>query len=77
MYYIIRWGDDFKLTDVTSFSKEKLVEYKEKLSEKGVQILGNDGKIEGNESGWIVTETLTVMENIAIEAQTSGKYEEN
>lgn len=63
--------------EVEKIGQRYLQEYKEKLSEKGVQILGNDGKIEGNESGWTITETLTVMENIAVEAKTSGKYEEN
>lgn len=64
-------------TEVKEIEEGYLQEYKEKLSEKGVQIIGNDGKIEGNESGWIITETLVVRENIAVETRPSGKYEEN
>ncbi len=52
-------------------------EYIEKLLEKGIQILGSDGKIEFNESGWTYTGTITVIENIAVEDRSVGKYEEN
>ena len=76
-YEYVEYERFYTEKEVKKIGEYYLTEYKEKLSEKGVQILGNDGKIEVNESGWIVTETLTVMENIAIEAQTSGKYEEN
>ena len=76
-YEYVEYERFYTETEVHQIREQYLTEYKEKLSEKGVQILGNNGKIEGNESGWIVTERLTVMENIAVEAQTSGKYEEN
>lgn len=39
----------------------------EKLMEKGIQIIGNDGKIEKSESGWQIQGTLTVIEDIASE----------
>ena len=76
-YEYVEYERFYTEKEVKKIGEYYLTEYKEKLSEKGVQILGNDGKIEVNESGGIVTETLTVMENIAVEAQTSGKYEEN
>lgn len=44
-----------------------LREYMENLMEKGIQILGNDGKIEKGESGWQIQGTLTVIEDIASE----------
>ena len=52
-------------------------EYIEKLSEKGIQILGSDGKIEFNESEWTYTGTITLIENIAIEDRPIGIDEEN
>lgn len=52
-------------------------EYIEKLSEKGIQILGSDGKIEFNESEWTYTGTIRVIENIAIEDRSFGIDEEN
>lgn len=44
-----------------------LREYMENLMEKGIQIIGNDGKIEKGESGWQIQGTLTVIEDIATE----------
>ncbi len=52
-------------------------EYMEKLTEKGIQILGNDGKIEKSESGWTITGTVTVVEDIAKEVPIPEKQEEN
>ena len=52
-------------------------EYMEKLREKGVQILGNDDRIEMNESGVKIRGTLTVVEDIAKAAPIPEKYEEN
>ena len=49
----------------------------EKLTEKGIQILGNDGKIEKSESGWTITGTVTVVEDIAKEVPVPEKQEEN
>jgi len=63
--------------EVEAIGKEYLQEYEEKLSEKGIQILGSDGKIEFNESGWTFTGTMTVIENIAAEDRLTGKDEEN
>lgn len=58
--------------------KEKHVRiYMENLSEKGIQIVGNDGKIEKGESGWILKETITVIENIAKPVSIQEKHEEN
>lgn len=44
-----------------------LQEYMEKLMEKGIQILGSDGKIEKGASGWQIQGTLKVIEDIAKE----------
>ena len=48
----------------------------ENLSEKGIQIIGNDGKIEKSESGWILEETIHVIENIASPVPIQEKHEE-
>ena len=53
--------------DIEGFKDRYLMEYMEKLQEKGIQILGNDVKIEHSESGWQITGTLSVIENIARE----------
>lgn len=52
-------------------------EYMEKLSEKGVQILRNDDRIERNESGIRICGTMTVVEDIASSVPIPEKYEEN
>lgn len=54
-----------------------LGEYMEKLSEKGIQIIGNDGKIEKDESGWTIGGTVTVIENIASPVPVPENLEEN
>jgi len=63
--------------EVKVLCEEYIREYIEKLSEKGIQILGSDGKIEFNESGWTLMGTIRVIENIAVETHSSGKDEEN
>ena len=52
-------------------------EYMEKLREKGVQILGNDDRIERNESGIRISGILTVVEDIAKAVPIPEKHEEN
>ena len=63
--------------DAANACESYLREYEEKLSEKGVQILGNNGKIEQSESGWQITGTLTAVEDIAKEVPPPEKHEEN
>lgn len=58
--------------DIDLKANDELKEYMEKLLEKGVQILGCDGKIEQSESGWQFTGTMTVNENIAMEVPVTG-----
>ena len=54
-----------------------LAEYMEKLAEKGVQILGCDGRIEQDESGWHYEGTLRLLENIAVEVAIPENQKEN
>lgn len=56
--------------------QEAMMEYMEKLSEKGIQILGNNGKIEKGESGWEFEGTITGIEDIAKEVPVPEKQEE-
>lgn len=63
--------------EVERIGEKLMQEYIENLSEKGIQILESDGKIEFNESGWNVKGTITVIEDIADEAFPEGKNEEN
>ena len=63
--------------EAEKIGERSMQEYIEKLSEKGIQILGSDGKIEFNESEWTYTGTITVIENIAIEDRPIGIDEEN
>lgn len=53
--------------EIQAICEAYLQEYMEKLMEKGIQIIGNDGKIEKSESGWQIQGTLTVIEDIASE----------
>ena len=53
-----------------------LNEYMENLLEKGIQILGNNVKIERNESGWQIRGLLTVVEDIAKEVPIPETQEE-
>lgn len=63
--------------DVNFVCEAYLRENEEKLSEKGIQILGNNGKIEQSESGWQITGTLTAVEDIAKEVPPPENHEEN
>ena len=53
--------------EIQDIADTYLQEYMEKLQEKGIQILGSDGKIEQSESGWRIVGNITVIENIAKE----------
>ncbi len=53
-----------------------LNEYMQNLTEKGIQILGSDGKIERSESHWKIHGTLTVVEDIARESPIPEDQEE-
>ena len=57
---------NYRKEEVEEMAGSCYQEYIEKLQEKGIQILGNDGKIEQSESGWQITGTLTVIEDIAM-----------
>ena len=57
--------------------KDNMEEYMEKLQEKGIQNLANDGKIEKGESGWKIQGTVTVIEDIAGSVPIPEKHEEN
>lgn len=59
-----------------SIGQRDMMEYMENLSEKGIQILGNDGKIERSESGWQFEGTIAVIEDIAEEVPIPEKQEE-
>lgn len=52
-------------------------EYMEKLGEKGIQIIGNDDKIETDSSGIRITGTVTVVEDIAAAVPIPDQDEEN
>lgn len=52
-----------------------LGQYMEKLMEKGVQILGCDGRIDNSESGWMIHGTIETIENIAMEKPTKQENE--
>lgn len=51
--------------EVSAEKDRYMEEYMEKLQEKGIQILADDGKIEKGESGWKIQGTVTVIEDIA------------
>ena len=79
-YESVSYEKNYVESEVRAICDDYLQEYMEKLQEKGIQILGSDGKIEVNESGWQITGTLTVIENIAVETketQKNRKIEEN
>ena len=75
-YEYVPYESTYTEEEVLSVCQMNLQEYLEKLSEKGIQILGSDGKIEFNESEWTYTGTITVIENIAIEDRPIGIDEE-
>ena len=76
-YEYVPYESTYTEEEVLSVCQMNLQEYMEKLSEKGIQILGSDDKIEFNESEWTYTGTITVIENIAIEDRPIGIDEEN
>ncbi len=53
-----------------------LNEYLQNFTEKGIQILGSDVKIERSESHWKIHGTLTVVEDIAKESPIPEDQEE-
>ncbi|NBJ81213.1 sporulation protein [bacterium 1XD42-94] len=52
-------------------------EYMENLTEKGIQMIGNDDRIEKDETGIRILGTVTVVEDIAREVPVPGGQEEN
>ena len=60
-----------------SYLNITLNEYLQNFTEKGIQILANDGKIEKGESGWKIQGTVTVIEDIAGPVPIPEKHEEN
>lgn len=76
-YEYVPYEKNYTEKEISSICEEFLREYMEKLSEKGIQILGSDGKIEQGESGWQIKGTLTVIEDIAKEVPIPEKHEEN
>ena len=76
-YEYVPYERTYTEADAANACESYLREYEEKLSEKGVQILGNNGKIEQSESGWQITGTLTAVEDIAKEVPPPEKHEEN
>lgn len=63
-------------TEVSETAERYLNEYMENLTEKGIQILGSDVKIERSESDWKIHGTLTVVEDIAEESPIPENQEE-
>lgn len=76
-YEYVPYEKNYTEKEISSICDDFLQEYMEKLSEKGIQILGSDGKIEQGESGWQIRGTLTVIEDIAKETPIPEKHEEN
>lgn len=62
--------------EALALAQKTMMEYMENLLEKGIQILGNDGKIEQSESGWQYEGMITVIEDIAEEVPIPEKQEE-
>ncbi len=67
-YEYVVYEKMYSKEDVASICESYILDYTEKLSEKGIQILGSDGKIEHSEFGWLIEGTITVIEDIAVEA---------
>jgi len=76
-YEYVPYEETYTREEVSAIGGRYVEEYMEKLSEKGIQILGNDGKIEKGESGWKATGTVTVIENIAGQVPATENHEEN
>lgn len=66
-YEYVPYEKNYTEEDMNRICEGYLQEYMEKLMEKGVQILGSDGKIEKGASGWQIQGTITVIEDIAKE----------
>ncbi len=75
-YEYVPYEKSYTETEISSIRDAVLEEYVEKLSEKGIQILRYDGKIEKGESGWTIEGTLTVLEDIAEEVPSAVRREE-
>lgn len=75
-YEYVPYECNYTEEEVLSVCQIDLQEYMEKLSEKGIQILGSDGKIEKGESGWQFKGTLTVVEDIAKAVPVPEKQKE-
>ena len=75
-YEYVSYEKNYTEEEVVAISNSYLQEYMENLMEKGVQILGSDGKIEQGESRWTIEGTLTVIEDIAVETQSEVMEEE-
>ena len=67
----------WQLEEVQKVMDTYVTDYKENLAEKGIQILGSDGRIEQDESGWHYEGTLRLVENIAVEAAIPENQKEN
>ena len=76
-YEYIPYENAYTKEEAETLCGQYLGEYMEKLSEKGIQIIGNDGKIEKDESGWRIGGTVTVIENIASPVPVPENLEEN
>ena len=63
-------------TEVSDAADRYLNEYMQNLTEKGIQILGSDVKIERSGSHWKIHGTLTVVEDIAKESPIPEDQEE-
>ena len=64
-YEYVTYEKNYTDEEMQGICERYLMEYMEKLMEKGVQILGSDGKIEKGASGWQIQGTITVIEDIA------------
>ena len=62
--------------EISDRADRYLNEYMQNLTEKGIQILGSDGKIERSESHCKIHGTLTVVEDIAKESPIPEDQEE-
>jgi len=62
--------------EISESADRYLNEYLQNFTEKGIQILGSDVRIERSESHWTIHGTLTVMEDIAKESPIPEDQEE-
>lgn len=73
----IPYDQVYSMEEAEKIAEVYETEYMEKLTEKGVQILGNDDRIEMNESGIRICGTMTVVEDIAKAVSIPEIIEEN